>query len=107
MCVLDRVWEGESRERERECVRVGVSVCAGLGSCAPRPAAPATPHSPRHPQVYSNGDMYEGLWDTGRPHGPGRYVWADGNEYDGTWALGARRRKGLRPPCVCVFVCAL
>lgn len=45
-------------------------------------------------KVYSNGDVYEGLWKFGKSEGPGRYRWTNGNEYDGEWRAGRMHGQG-------------
>lgn len=42
----------------------------------------------------------QGMWSKGKPHGPGRYVWAAGPEYDGEWVGGAMHGKGTLKVCV-------
>ena len=45
-------------------------------------------------KVYSNGDVYEGLWRQGKCEGPGRYRWKNNNEYDGEWKAGRMHGRG-------------
>ncbi len=45
-------------------------------------------------KVYSNGDVYEGLWRHGKCEGPGRYRWKNNNEYDGEWKAGRMHGRG-------------
>lgn len=47
----------------------------------------------------------KGMWAKGRPHGPGRYVWAAGPEYDGEWVSGAMHGKGTLKVCCALYAC--
>jgi hypothetical protein len=38
--------------------------------------------------VYSDGDVYEGEWKDGVPHGHGKMVYSDGDVYEGEWKDG-------------------
>lgn len=39
---------------------------------------------------FSNGDMYEGMWQNGLKHGRGSYTWSNGDLYEGGFWLDKR-----------------
>eukprot|EP00899_Mesostigma_viride_P002232 jgi/Mesvir1/12009/Mv00312-RA.1 len=43
---------------------------------------------------FLNSDKYIGDWLDGKPHGKGKYVWADGSQYDGEWKSGKKHGYG-------------
>jgi len=38
--------------------------------------------------TYSNGDVYEGDWRDGNPHGKGKMTYSNGHVYEGDWRDG-------------------
>ena len=40
------------------------------------------------------GEVYDGEWRNGKPHGQGQYVYADGDVYEGEWLNGKRHGQG-------------
>lgn len=44
---------------------------------------------------FTNGDVYEGEYRYGKPHGKGSYNWANGNTYKGGFKDGIRDGFGL------------
>lgn len=36
-------------------------------------------------EVYKNGNKYTGQFMNNKPHGKGKYFWANGETYDGEW----------------------
>jgi len=45
---------------------------------------------------YQNGDVYEGQWLWGEPHGKGRLTSINGEEYEGEWVGGKRHGHGVQ-----------
>eukprot|EP00898_Chlorokybus_atmophyticus_P009134 jgi/Chlat1/9221/Chrsp98S08478 len=43
---------------------------------------------------FDNGDVYVGEWKEGKPHGKGKYDWADRSWYDGDWIEGQQYGRG-------------
>lgn len=45
-------------------------------------------------QTFSNGDVYEGSWETDCMSGRGVMLYANGAQYDGQWSMGKRSGEG-------------
>ena len=58
-------------------------------SCSGKPDGPGR-------YVWANGSEYNGEWKGGRMHGQGTFVWTSGQRYDGEWKVRRCRR-------VCVY----
>jgi len=46
------------------------------------------------PAPYGGGEVYDGHWRRGVPHGAGRCEYADGDVYEGGWVDGRRHGEG-------------
>lgn len=46
------------------------------------------------PPPHGGGEIYEGQWRGGAPHGRGKCTYADGDVYDGEWVEGQRHGEG-------------
>lgn len=44
---------------------------------------------------FENGDVYEGAWREGKPHGKGKYEFANGDRYIGLFQEGKRHGNGV------------
>jgi len=44
--------------------------------------------------VHYSGNIYEGSWVDGNPHGKGKATYIDGRIYEGDWANGKKEGKG-------------
>ena len=40
--------------------------------------------------MFSNGDSYDGMWQSGLKHGKGTYKWCNGDYYEGSFWLDKR-----------------
>jgi hypothetical protein len=80
----------------------GASISASLAS-APElsHAVPENPHNAGNEMVgrsrytYPNGDVYEGLFEKGKPHGTGLVKYADGGCYEGDWSDDKKHGRGM------------
>ena len=45
--------------------------------------------------IFTNGDVYEGLWHNGQKHGRGCYKWKNGVVFDGEFWLDKREGPGV------------
>jgi len=43
---------------------------------------------------YANGDVYQGEWKAGLPHGKGKYQQASGAIHTGVWINGMKKKNG-------------
>jgi len=80
----------------------GASMSASLASapelCHDVPENPlnaAGEMAGRSRYTYPNGDVYDGLFEKGKPHGKGVVKYADGGCYEGDWSDGKRHGKGV------------
>ena len=78
---------------EKEIVMAGKSVGTYSGQIvAGQPSGEGT-------MIFTNGDVYQGMWQDGWREGQGRIIYAEGNEaglaeYDGEWVVGHREGYG-------------
>mgnify|MGYP001810314713 CR=1 FL=1 len=43
---------------------------------------------------YTNGDVYEGMWETDKKHGLGKQIHRNGDIYEGEFVHGRKHGKG-------------
>ena len=78
---------------EKEIVMAGKSIGTYSGQIvAGQPSGEGT-------MIFTNGDVYQGMWQDGWREGQGRITYAEGNEaglaeYDGEWVVGHREGYG-------------